>query len=540
MRQEPLAHGCEPSLQERLAVLHEVTNELTTDVFWITDWINHRVLFASRAYESIWGRSLQGLYEDSRAWADAIHPEDRERAWQAFVQLDEEGTYDEEYRIVRPDRTIRWVRDRAYPIRDENGRVYRAAGVAQDITERKKAEAANRDLEEQLRQAQKLEAIGTLAGGVAHDFNNLLTVIAGYTEMALDDLEESSPLYPRVIEIRTAAERAASLTRQLLAFSRRQVLEPKILDLNVIVVDMEKMLHRLIGEHIELTTTLDPELAKVKADPGQVEQVLMNLVVNARDAMPRGGQIAIETNNVELDEHFCRQHPPTEPGAYVALSVSDTGCGMDPETRARIFEPFFTTKDRDQGTGLGLATVYGIVKQSHGYIWAVSELGQGSQFRVYLPQAHGAQSETGQPAPAVEGRGGGETILVVEDDQVVRDLVQRILAQSGYSVLEAADGNEGLRVCGRQNARIHLMLTDVALPGMNGPELVDRAAPLRPEMKVLLMSGYLDHLGSPPDHLRPDVAFIKKPFRPGALKRKVREVLDHGAHAGAQSIEAAR
>jgi two-component system cell cycle sensor histidine kinase/response regulator CckA len=397
--------------------------------------------------------------------------------------------------------------------------------IGMDVTERRRAEAALRHAEEQLRQAQKMEAVGRLAGGVAHDFNNLLTAILGSTELLLSGLEPASPLRQDAAEIKKAAERAAGLTRQLLAYSRRQVLQPEVLDLNRVVADMDRMLRRLIGEDVELVTTLAPDLGAVRADRGQLEQVLVNLVLNARDAMPRGGKLTLETTNTELDPGYVEDHTGAKAGPHVLLAVTDTGAGMDPETAAHLFEPFFTTKEVGKGTGLGLATVYGIVKQSDGYIMVYSEPGHGTTFKIYLPRVAAAEPA---PPPALRPTvtRGSETVLVVEDEEAVRSLSRRALEAGGYTVLAAADGADAVRLVERYGGPIHLVLTDVVMPGMSGRELADRLVQRRPGLRVLYMSGYpgdaIVHRGA----LDPGTAFLQKPFMPDDLTRKVREVLD--------------
>jgi two-component system, cell cycle sensor histidine kinase and response regulator CckA len=387
-----------------------------------------------------------------------------------------------------------------------------------DLTERRR-------LEQQFRQAQKMEAVGQLAGGVAHDFNNLLTAILGYSDMVAAKLDPGSLEFEELDEVRKAGERAASLTRQLLAFSRQQVLERKVLDVNDLIADVEKMLRRLIGEDIELKTALDPVLRSVFADAGQLEQVIMNLAVNARDAMPRGGKLTIETANVLLDEAYARQHVTVRPGSYVMIAVSDTGVGMNEGTLAHLFEPFFTTKVLGKGTGLGLATVYGIVKQSGGYIWAYSEIGKGTTFKIYLPLVdEGAEAEPVKvPDPALLA--GSETVLLVEDEQSVRTLSRSILESYGYTVLEAASGKEGLDVVRQYPLPIHLLLTDVVMPEMGGPDLASRLEALRPGVRVLYMSGYTDDAVFRHGLLEKGRMFLQKPFTPGALAGKVREAL---------------
>ena len=398
--------------------------------------------------------------------------------------------------------------------------------LANDITERKRAEEALHRSEEQLRQALKMEAVGKLAGGVAHDFNNLLTAITGHSEMCLRRLTPDNSLYRHVEQIKKAGDRAAALTRQLLAFSRKQILQPEVLDLNHIVVELSKMLQRLIGEDIDLLMGLAADLGKVKADPNQLEQVLMNLVVNARDAMPKGGKLTIETSNVHLSEEFADHHVSVPPGHYVMLAVSDSGCGMDAETQARIFEPFFTTKEVGKGTGLGLATVYGIVKQSEGSIWVYSEVGRGTTFKIYLPSVEGHVKEVAAGIEDLELLRGAETVLVVEDEEVVREMATEILRESGYHVLEAKHANEALTLAAQYDGEIHLMLTDVVMPQMSGRDLAEQLTPLRPDMKVLYMSGYTDDAIVHHGVLEEGTAFIGKPFSIDALALKVRETLD--------------
>jgi PAS domain S-box-containing protein len=424
-----------------------------------------------------------------------------------------------ECEVYRKNLSKIWAVENVRAIRDENGSILYYEGSIEDITERK-------TLENQLRQSQKLEAVGILAGGVAHDFNNLLTVISGYSDLTLLKLHEDDPLYRNVLEVKRAGERAAGLTRQLLAFSRKQVLQPKVLLLNSVISELEKLLRRLIGEDIGLRAVLDPDLGSVKADPGQIEQIIMNLAVNARDAMPKGGKLTIETKNVVLDEEYSRNHISVSPGHYVMLAVTDTGTGMDSETQARIFEPFFTTKEAGKGTGLGLSTVYGIVKQSGGNIWVYSELGRGTTFKIYLPRVdEGAQEPRPNFAMARSAQG-SETVLLAEDEEAVRKLALQVLQMNGYQVLEAANGGAALLICERQKEPIHLLITDVIMPEMSGRELADRLAKLRPEMKVLFMSGYTDNAIVHQGVLDAGANFIQKPFPTDALARKVREVLD--------------
>jgi len=385
--------------------------------------------------------------------------------------------------------------------------------------------------EDQLRQSQKMEAVGQLAGGVAHDFNNLLTAITGYSELTLRDLDDDSPLRPKITEIKKAGERAASLTRQLLAFSRKQILQPKVLDLNAVIPEMDKMLRRLIGENIVLQTVLDSSLGQVKADPGQIEQIVMNLCINARDAMPHGGRLTIETSNVDLEQAYSSQQVILRAGHYVMLSVSDNGCGMDAHTQERIFEPFFTTKELGKGTGLGLSTVYGIVKQSEGSIWVYSEVGRGTTFKIFLPRVDEVAETEHLTKKSDSAPRGNETVLLVEDEDIVRVLSKEILERCGYTVMTAANGEEGLRVSTEFAGRIDLMITDVVMPHMGGRELAEHMARLRPDTQVLFMSGFTDDAIVRHGVLDDGVFFLQKPFSPDTLAIKAREVLDYPASA---------
>jgi CheY-like chemotaxis protein len=375
-----------------------------------------------------------------------------------------------------------------------------------------------------------------LAGGIAHDFNNLLTVITGYAELTLKRLDDADPLARNVEEIKKAADRATALTRHLLAFSRKQVLQPKVLDLNSVIVNIEKMVGRLVGEDMELRILPGIELGQVKADPGQIEQVILNLVVNARDAMPKGGKITLETARIYLGEEYARQHIAVQPGWYVMLAVSDTGHGMDAGTQKYIFEPFFTTKEAGKGTGLGLSTVYGIVKQSGGNIWVYSEVGVGTSFKVYLPVVDEQVTEQEADAERPKNPAGTETILLAEDEEMVRKLTRESLRMHGYTVLEAANAEEALLICEQHEGPIHLLLTDVVMPRTSGKELAEQLVRLHPETRVLYMSGYTDHAIVHHGILDGDIAFIGKPFTPDALVLKVVEVL-HQNLSSSQSLE---
>jgi signal transduction histidine kinase len=432
-----------------------------------------------------------------------------------------------DWEVIRKDGTKRYIEASISLVKNPTGQPIGYRGIVRDITERKRAEEENKVLQEQLRQSQKMEAVGRLGGGIAHDFNNLLTIIKGYSQLSLLDLNESDPLWGNIQEIQKATQRATDLTRQLLAFSRRQILDLKVLDLNALLKDLDKMLRRIIGEDIELLTLLAGDLGRVKIDPGQIEQVVLNLAVNARDAMPSGGKLTIETANLELDEKYAETHMGVTPGHYVRLSVSDTGAGMSQQVKEKIFEPFFTTKEKSKGTGLGLSMVYGIVKQSSGNIWVYSEPGHGTTIKIYLPRVeedldtlHGRDKTDFLPK-------GRETVLLVEDEPSVRDLAHRLLNQQGYKVLEAANGEEALRVVQEHNGEeIHLLLTDVVMPQMGGKELAEKLKTLRPDIKVLYTSGYTDDAIVHQGILEHGTYFLQKPFSLKTLSHKVREVLD--------------
>ena len=405
------------------------------------------------------------------------------------------------------------------PIEVRDGVIVGASKIAHDITRMKQ-------LEEQFRQAQKMEAIGRLAGGVAHDFNNLLTVISFCSDTLLLDAPPSSSTRDYLTEIKDAGERAATLTRQLLAFSRKQILEPKVIELNTVVQSCETMLKRLVGEDVDLVAILDPALGRVKTDRGQLEQAIVNLVVNARDAMPQGGKLTLETANSVLDQTYRRSHAEVKPGRYVMLAVSDTGCGMDEPTRLRVFEPFFTTKAIGKGTGLGLAMVYGFIKQSGGQIYVYSEPGLGTTFKMYLPEVEAAPSSYAVPVVAELMPRGTETILLAEDDDAVRAVTRRVLQSCGYTVLEAVHGGAAIRVLEQFGGPVQMLLSDVVMPEMGGRQLAERVAVLKPGIKVLCLSGYTADTVIRHGVLESEIAFLQKPFTPGMLVRKVREVLD--------------
>jgi len=443
------------------------------------------------------------------------HTGDYQRLIEFLTRTDE--IKDVEVDWKRQDGTPITVRCSGRRVNDENGAPAYLEVFAEDVTEK-------RVLERQLRMAQKMEAIGRLSGGIAHDFNNLLGVIIGYSRVLRKALANNAALCEHAVEIEKAGQRAASLTKQLLAFSRQQVLTPAVLNLNTLASDMEKMLPRLLGEDVEVSLTLDPDLGNVKADQSQIEQVIMNLAVNARDAMPQGGKLLIETTNVDVDEDYARRHHPQKPGAYVLLTVADTGMGMDAETQSRIFEPFFTTKELGKGTGLGLSTVYGIVRQSGGHIWVYSEPGQGTTFKIYLPLIKQAAPLEKPVSGLAEPLRGTQTILLVEDEDPLRELTRSLLEGGGYTVLEAERPDKAVEIAVRHAGPIHLMLTDIIMPGMNGRALAANLAAIRPEMKVIFISGYTGF--THPGLADSGVTFLAKPFTRDSLLRKLREVLE--------------
>ena len=482
--------------------------------------------YVSPQIESMLGFSPAEWLSDPMNWLNHIHPDDREIALAAEKSFQEtHELFQAEYRMFARDGRLVWFRDEGVLLQTD-GQVLLMQGVLYDITERKR-------LEDQLRHSQKMEAVGQLAGGVAHDFNNLLMLIQAHNEHLRDRLDADDPARKDALEIENAVTRAASLTGQLLAFSRKVVLRPKVLDLNVVLADVAKMLHRLLGENIEVKVVPGASLGRVKADPGQMEQVILNLAVNSRDAMPDGGRLTIETRDVELDENDSRDHEGAPPGKYVMLAVSDNGSGMDTETRAHMFEPFYTTKAPGKGTGLGLATVYGVVKQSDGWIWVDSEPGRGTTFRIHLPRVEESdggevpveRQATSKTVPSVVAPKGTETVLVVEDQDGIREIVKESLRRNGYKVLIAVDGNEALQMASSYADPIHLLITDLVMPNIGGRELAQRLTPLRPRMKVLFMSGYSEHAADN-DELDASATVLQKPFSLDALVRNVRRVLD--------------
>ena len=479
-------------------------------------------LYNSPSYEKVLGYSPEELGRTSAY--DQIHPDDREAVLAAAREARNNAVGRRvEYRIRHKNGDWHVVESTASAVRNAEGRVEKLVIVNRDITERKQ-------LEQQLVLSQKLDAIGRLSGGVAHDFNNIQGVIIGYSEALQEKFGPDDPYREAIDEIQKAGKRAASLTQQLLAFSRKQVLEPKVLDLNAVVTDVEKMLRRLIGEDIELKITASPELGMVKTDRGQIEQVILNLAVNARDAMPRGGELKIRTANAELTEEDVKRYRYVVPGQYVILQISDTGCGMDEELQSHIFEPFFTTKEKGKGTGLGLATVYGVIKQSGGYIWVESQPGKGARFNIYLRRVEGTTEGIRETTDTVKRAQGPRTILLVEDEASLRKLTRNTLEGVGFTILEAQDAFEAVKVATETKSVIDLLLTDVVMPGRSGPELAGDLARARPEMKVLFMSGYTDGAIAAHGVLESGILILRKPFTRQQLTQSIEEVLARKEH----------
>jgi len=494
----------------------EQAQELAHIGSWVADLDGSGHALVSAETHRIFGVMPETFDVTQAAFYERVHPEDRGAVRAAGKAAIAAGQpFDIEHRVMRPDGTVRWVHERASMVRDVQGRPSRMIGTVQDITER-------RLLEEQLRQSQKMEAIGRLAGGIAHDLNNALTAIAGYAELALAELKVETIARADVEEIRRAAERAGSVTRQLLAFSRKQLIEERVFDLNETVAAIARLLSRLLGPDVRVETRVAPQPLSVRADPGQVEQAIINLAVNARDAMPAGGQIALSTAREMVDEALARTHVPMTPGEYAVLSVADTGHGMTAETQARIFEPFFTTKEIGKGTGLGLSMVYGTLKRSGGFIFVDSEVGRGSTFRLYFPAAQ-AEARAPEPsAPREERPRGQETLLVVEDETSVRNLIASALKNDGYDLLLAGSAEEALAIVDTHKGAIDLLLTDAILPGRSGVELVGEMAARRPGLRVLMMSGYTEDTLS----MGTGVGLLQKPFTPRELRQRIREALE--------------
>ncbi len=517
-----LAEGAlERSRQRYEALVHSIDG-----IVWEADSRAFRFGFVSKQAARILGYPVERWLSTPRFWRNHIHPQDLEGVMQALVRaVDEQRGHEIEYRMIASDGRHVWLRDTFSPV-VEHGEVSKLRGLMVDVTERRLAEEALKQSEEQLRQSQKMEAIGRLAGGIAHDFNNLLTAITGYGDFLLKKLGEKDPLRREATEISKAAARAADLTSQLLAFSRQQVLQPKALDLKEVVGDMEMMLQRVIGEHIDLVMRLDSRRGSVMADPGQMHQVLLNLTVNARDAMPEGGELIVATADVDLDEGYAAMHPGVKPGRHVLLAVRDSGCGMDESTMSRLFEPFFTTKEQGKGTGLGLSTVYGIVKQSGGHIAVESTPGNGTTFNILLPLVDQDPTESVCSHELPELSPGTETVLLVEDDDSVRDLAREILEMNGYTVLEASNGVDALKLLDSRPGEFDLLVTDLVMPLLGGRELAEKVIHRLPQLPVLYLSGYTDSAVLHQGELAAGTFFLQKPFTPAALAGKVRDALD--------------
>ncbi|HKO92094.1 MAG TPA: ATP-binding protein [Polyangiaceae bacterium] len=512
-------HTATAALRESEERFREMTSAIE-HLFWLSNPAGTEALYVSPAYEKIWGRSCESVYRNAASFVEAIHEDDRARIV-SRLPLQGEGTYDEKYRIRRPDGTIAWIRSRAFPIRDAKGDVVRVAGIAMDIT-------VQHHLEQQLAQAQRMESIGRLAGGIAHDFNNLLTVILGIVEMLSLGVPTGATLEADLDAIKEAAERAASLTSQLLTFARRQAVAPTQLDVTHVAQQMERLLCRVLGEHVELRTELEPETCTILADRAQLEQVLINLVINARDAMPNGGHLIIESRKVSVglpDSDSSFDRADVEPGEYVMLAVSDSGVGIASDALPHVFEPFFTTKAPGKGTGLGLATCYGIVQQAGGAILVDTELGVGTKFTILLPRV----AERARPVvsrSSLRIAVGTETVLFVEDDPGVRRIGVQILAEQSYRIRVAANGVDALQVLGEDPGPLDLLVTDVVMPGMSGTELACRLRENWPDLPVLYISGYTEDASVAASALAPRTAFLRKPYKRETLLEKVRHLLD--------------
>lgn len=504
---------------QRFAGLGFIDWDLKTDEAVLSDEIYH-----------IFGIEKGTMRATQKLVANAVHPDDQKRVREGLGKtVRGESEYDEEHRIVRPDGSERWVRAQAVPVvRDENGKPETLFGTVLDITERKETEARNVVVEEQLLQAQKMESVGRLAGGVAHDFNNMLTVITGLTEMALSKLDHSHPLFRTLTQVCEAASRSADLTRQLLAFSRQQVISPRSLDLNLKIGDTVGFLRKLVGENIGFTHIPGDSLWTVNLDPVQFDQILTNLAINSRDAIQDTGEIIIETSNISLDESYSDSRPDFSPGDYVMMAFTDNGFGMTKEVMGKIFEPFFTTKERGSGTGLGLATVYGIVRQNDGFIYVYSEVGKGTTFRIYFPRFESAPEAIGETVEP-ELITGNETILVVEDEELILEFIKEALGTYGYHILGAGSPEDAIELCEKQETGIDLLLTDVVMPSMNGKELADRVKAFFPGIRTIFMSGYTVDVVAHRSILEKGVNFVQKPFNLETLGRTIREVLDSPA-----------
>jgi PAS domain S-box-containing protein len=510
------------SSEEKLRQLAENIRE----VFWMMPPSADSMLYVSPAYEQIWGRSCASVYQDPMSWAEAIHPDDAEQASSVAARQLRGEPMANEFRILTPNGKEKWIRNRSFPIRDQAGELIRVVGIAEDVTEQKHYEAELTKTNQALNQAQKMEAVGRLAGGIAHDFNNILMVIQSYTEMLQDSFPAHDARQKKTQEIMKATKRAVSLTGQMLAFSRKQIITPVVLDLNAVVHDTAKMLKRLIGEDIEFQVELAESLWAIEADPDQIGQVLMNLCVNSRDAMPQGGTLTIGTENVTVEEGAIDGRPYVTAGEYVKLSVTDTGMGIGKKEQEKVFEPFYTTKEVGKGTGLGLAMVYGIVKQSNGFVWIDGEHRQGACFVVYLPRANGVIASD-KPSKASAHPRGTETLLVAEDENALREAMCGHLRSLGYTVYAAGTGQQALLLASEHPDHIDLLISDVVMPKMSGRELSEMLGSLRSNLKTIYMSGYTDDAVLRHGIREKAANFLQKPFSLSVLARKVRETLEN-------------
>ena len=523
LEREKLRHHnqqAEIALRENKEQLQQIINSIR-DHIYVTELTStgERInRYISTNVKKLTGYPLEKFIDDWGFWStQVIHPADQDIAAAQARRLAQGQDSEVEYRMIRADNEVIWVRDSARI--EQQGKSIIVYGVVGNITERKR-------LEEQLQQSQKLEALGRLAGGIAHDFNNILTIVLGNCDLALDQITDNDPMRDELEGIRMAGKKANSLTRQLLTFSRQQILQPKVLDLNVVVDSMNKMLQRLIGSDINLITELSSELATIKADQGQIEQVIMNLAINARDAMPQGGTLKIKTEVITLNKKATRELIDLEPGPYTLLTIQDTGTGIDNDIIKHIFDPFFTTKEAGKGTGLGLATVHGIVKQSNGHIWVGSSANKGTTFKIYLPKVKADELKTQKNTATLQPKQNSQTILLVEDEPMIRDLARRTLLRSGYIVLEARNSQEALEVSKQYEGQIHLLLTDIIMPGkIPGDKLAKSIFASRPYIKILYISGHTRDILSTQDIVNQNFCFLQKPFTPTTLVHKVREVL---------------
>ena len=492
--------------------------ENINEVFWVASLDFKELIYVSPAYEKIWGRSCESLYRNPMDWSEAIVPEDRERVKSVFDSCNGERNIAVEYRIQGADKSIRWIYDRGFVVRNDEGQVYRMTGIAEDITERKY-------LEEQLRQSQKLEAVGILAGGIAHEFSNILTTIKGSMYLLQKNLQKDTQTIKYAEQVVTSIDKANNLSQSLLSFSRKQTLALRPIDLNKVVLNVAKLLMRLIGEHIELSTLLTESNPVIMADINQIEQALINLTTNARDAMPTGGRLNIRTSSIEIDDKFRNEHGFGIAGMYVLIAISDTGIGMEEKTKDRIFEPFFTTKMLGKGSGLGLAVTYGIVKQHNGFIEVESVPGKGATFNIYIPAAEGEVCQQNEPA-SVSVKEGNETILLAEDDADARAAISDMLRMTGYTVVEAVDGEDAVKVFNENSDRINLLLLDVRMPRKNGREVYEEVRKTRKDINAIFISGYTADVIDSQGICAEGLDFISKAASPDEILEKMREVLD--------------